>query len=368
MKSKREILPGNVYKRGKKLWIRYKSERFPADAYDTPQGWEYARAILRKRYLRDLESSGAVEKRVKLQTIGEIFEEYIADKTAMGYSYSTVRNARLAFSQYDGLADCIPDPEIIEKAVHRYFVSSLHSDETRKTYLRNFRAFCRWAEDNKKIPRINFRKYDMSSTEREFKEYTFAEYRALLKHFLDASKSKAASRYAQASREKNYLFYVMLLCMSQIGARRGETVNLRISQIDFTRNTIIFTNKVKKQEKEKLVITRPLEYPLQKAVAIATKNNYPDNKLFPWNDPAAIGRRFRRAEKALGIEHIPLRGFHAFRKGFSERLFRSEMPLDLIQQAMRHKNITTTIRHYKKRETERLRTALSNITNYTKDK
>jgi integrase len=71
-----------------------------------------------------------------------------------------------------------------------------------------------------------------------------------------------------------------------------------------------------------------------------------DGKLFSWSSTVTPFQILERLENKLGVK-ISGRGLHGFRRSFADKLFNSGFDTPDIQEAMRHRTIDTTIKHYK---------------------
>jgi len=78
---------------------------------------------------------------------------------------------------------------------------------------------------------------------------------------------------------------------------------------------------------------------------ISDNNLECEHRLFGWEDRTAPSRALRKAEDTLSIK-IRGREFHGIRRSFSKRLIKSKLDISTVQNAMRHRSITTTMSHY----------------------
>ena len=81
----------------------------------------------------------------------------------------------------------------------------------------------------------------------------------------------------------------------------------------------------------------------EKIVKLATERG--DKKLFSWKETKLPNLILKRAEKNLATKIVG-RGLHGFRRSFTHKLIKAGVPVPIIQDAVRHKNIETTMKHY----------------------
>jgi integrase/recombinase XerD len=197
-------------------------------------------------------------------------------------------------------------------------------------HLKNINVFLNWCSDdsNNYISQKNYlNKYKQSENKKIKPAYTEAEYEQLLAYF----------------QEKNIEMFLLIQFLWNTGARVGETLEIKLSDVILEKKRIFVTNKVHKGEQELLLLTNEAVRIVAKIVELANKRN--DTKLFSWLEYNLPNRILRRAESYLKIK-IEGRGLHGFRRAFTRRLIKSDISIPDIQDLLRHKSIETTMKHY----------------------
>ena len=128
------------------------------------------------------------------------------------------------------------------------------------------------------------------------------------------------------------------------GARVGEALSIKLSDLDLKNNRIFVANKIYKGEQEALLLTPEALRIAEQAQELAILRK--DKKLFQWRKTALPNDLVKKAERKFGAK-IEGRGLHGFRRAFANKLFEQHLEITEIQEIMRHRNITTTLDHYK---------------------
>jgi integrase len=218
----------------------------------------------------------------------------------------------------------IASPEQIETEVKTFLSSSKIQNASKNIYMRTFQTFLNWLHEHGHISdRLNLRKkYYFKIPDNENEIFYDDEIKLLFSHF------------NKTDREFSILIEFLLLT----GFRIGEALSLQWSQIK--KNKIILANKVNKTSE--FVILSPELLALLEELKPVNKE-----KVFRWKDTSysRLNRRLSQACEKLGIEKRE-RSFHEFRKTFLYKLQRADVPVEIAQKLMRHKNISVTIKNY----------------------
>ncbi len=192
-------------------------------------------------------------------------------------------------------------------------------------------GFLAWAADDDQnyIPNKKYiAKFKRPKVVRVKPPYTEGEYNELVSYF----------------NESNYEMALLLQFLWHTGSRCGEALEIKTSDIDLKNNRILIANKIFKGEQEYLLLTEQAVNIVNQLVELTKKRN--DGKLFSWKETRLPNRCLERAENNLGLK-IEGRGLHGFRRGFADRLFENCLEIPEVQEIMRHREINTTINHYK---------------------
>jgi integrase len=184
-------------------------------------------------------------------------------------------------------------------------------------------------EEQKYIPKKNHvKKYKPPLPNKIKPPYTEEEYLMFVEHF---------------EKRGNKEMSLFLQFLWETGARSKESINIKISDIDFEKSYIKISNKLFKGQEETLLLSS-VAMDIVKQIIVLEKGK--DGRLFSWKYTGTPRGNLERLENKLDIK-IRGRGLHGFRRSFSDKLFNSGFDTPDIQEATRHRSIVTTIKHYK---------------------
>ena len=199
-------------------------------------------------------------------------------------------------------------------------------------YLNAVAAFLNWAsdEDNNYIsPKKYIKKYKQKVVKKIKPPYTVEEYEQLLSFF---------------QNNKNTEMFLLLQFLWHTGARVGETLSIRLSDIKLEKKCIFVPNKIYKGEQEALLLIPEAIKIVEQVSELASQRG--DDKLFSWKSGQLPNLMAVRAEEKLNIK-IHDRGLHGIRRAFCDRLFEKGLSIPEVQDIMRHRDIQTTINYYR---------------------
>ena len=222
--------------------------------------------------------------------------------------------------------------KIIKKAIEDY-ISLGKSSALINRVLSGIQIFFNWCsdEDQQYIDKKDYiKKYKQQSIKTIRAPYTEEEYNMILDYFTNKVVNK------------EFCYFIQFLWHT--GARAGEALNIMGEDIDFKNMYIRIPNKIFKGQQETLLLSDTAFNILWEHIKYHAINI--EDKVFSWKDTTLPYRILHRAERKLGIR-IKGRGLHGFRRSFADKLFKNEFAVDRVQEIMRHRNIQTTIDHYK---------------------
>jgi integrase len=207
-------------------------------------------------------------------------------------------------------------------------------------YLRAVAGFLNWAsdEDNNYIPKKNYiKKYKQKENQKIKPPYTENEYNLLLAYFQNVT--------------QNLEMCLLLQFLWHTGARVGETLNIKLTDLDLLNNRIIVNKKKNKCKQELQLLTPEAVKIVEEAKEFAILRG--DKKLFSWKETRLLNRIVERAERNIGIKKEG-RGLHGFRRAFTRKLAKNKITIPDMQDILRHKSIGITMKHYNEYRPEEL--------------
>lgn len=251
--SKGNLLPNGVYESRSKLetyYIKYDGPKH-ADGRRNPKeehGFSSINKALKAKMKREDEvQNGSLIVDTK-QTLGEFLTEYLTKKrskvkqgTMIGYNitFGTIIKSELGK---------IPLVKLKAMHIEDYFLNRIESEtdpispNTAHEYLTRLKSALKYA---KKMKKINDSPADLVELPKKRKKkitiLSPQEINALLE------------------QTKNKIHYDMLIVYLFSGARRGEVLGLRESDIDFERNKVTFTNSIVTGENSEVIIQDSLK-------------------------------------------------------------------------------------------------------------
>ena len=205
-------------------------------------------------------------------------------------------------------------------------------------------------DDNGYIPVKNYTKKLKQKPAKQIKQpYTAEEYHLILSYFEQQDKKELC---------------LLLRFLWNTGARVGETLKIKLSDLDLSNSRIFLSNKVYKGKQEALLLTPEAISIVEQVRELAILRG--DANLFSWNRTYYPNESVRRAEINLGMR-VKGRGLHGLRRAFSNRLFsilkeKKDISLVDIQEIMRHGSIEITLQYYKEfNQSELIKTLSKNL-------
>jgi integrase len=326
----RNDLPGYMKLKGNRIYVRWKGKDIATGFKNTGLGWKMANEFWAKRS-KELQSIEDGEKPVE-DTIGNIFKKFLEhknkiDKIAKRTEQRYITGFRAVFVRPNELLS----ENNVKNQIAEFITTTKISPLSINNYLVAANIFLNWAsdDDNNYIPAKKYiKKYKQKVVEKVKPPYTQEEYNLLLSYF----------------QHKNKEMYIFLQFLWNTGARCGEALTIKLNDLDLLNNRILVPNKIYKGKQELLLLTPKAVRITEQAQELAILRG--NNKLFSWKEIKYPNGIIIRAERKLEMK-IEGRGLHGFRRSFSNRLFKQKLTIPDVQDIMRHKNIKTTIEHYR---------------------
>ena len=325
----RNDLAGFARVRGNKIYIRYKGKDYSTGYNDTTIGWKLANDW----WAEKLDLLAQIEAGIikEYGTVSDALDKFITyKKVIQKLTDRTIKEYRFAVKKVFGDLNLTLNEKNIKIALENYIKTDKTSSVTINSVLKRLQVFLTWCsdDDNQYIQVKNYtKKYKQPEPKTIKPPYTVEEYKMFLE-FLNKDKHKEFSLFIQ------FLW--------ETGARVGEALNIKVSEIDFKNSWIVIPNKIFKSQQEVLLLSDVAVAVVKKVLSLRKTAN---DKLFSWKTTDSIKLKLSITEKELGIK-IRGRGFHGFRRAFTDRLIKSGITIEKAQQILRHRNIQTTETSY----------------------
>lgn len=255
----------------------------------------------------------------------------------------------LVFTKERGKYSFAASEEGINKANidKRHDVGKEISDVTINGYLRNIKAFFSYAEEKNLVKNTNISSIKFHKVTRKLKEQlTDDEYKKLVKG-LDLSKFH------------EFRDYTIINLIFDSGMRLGETLQLKIDNIDLSRRTIFLDGEVTKGRKDRVVF---FSYEMQKLLQRWLKFKdvmQESDLLFPTQrtnrkiEQGNFERNFRGylARAKINKNITP----HGLRNNFSRRFLLNGGSIFVLSKILGHSSVSVTEKAYLDLQDEDLR-------------
>lgn len=251
----------------------------------------------------------------------QILEEYREHKKVQGVTEVTLYKVALSLRNFERLTGQHNSKQISQTTVDKFIL--LRSKEVQRPTLnkdiRNIKAFIRWAKKKRYVNEdIEIRQ--LKEDERPVKSLNETEIKKLLSAF-----------------ELYPALKMQILLALGTGLRRGDIDSLKISDIDFTSNSITTTSRKTRKSMGSRPVPEAVMMELKKHVAGL---DYEDDRLF--TDDFNY-KRWRKICKEAGLPGLK---FHDLRKTFASILAQNGASTAVTQRLLEHSSPTLTYKIY----------------------
>lgn len=356
--------PGQIIPRGKKglLTIRLHGRWFATKQPDTPAGWEAARRMLAELYLKSVGGQEIVRNRLIEDAWREFLQDMTASRSAQYVTSLEYAKEKIVRSNH------YLRPSIIVQDVRQFLRSTDLSVTSANNVIRHFRVFLRWCERQNYLAPIDLRQFFSRVDSGPVRVWSKAEIDQIADWFTNPDQ-----KYIRPDPE----FADLIRFMFYTGGRIKETLLLRWS--DVFDDAVHFPNKITREGEyipltsiTKAILERQRERALTRSILRTDDDDDAKSrsemrkqlreKVWRWNtaSKSRLNRRFAIACQSLGIDREG-RSFHALRSGFATSLLEKDVPLDVVQELMRHSDPATTTKYYRQSNQKRLRDAAEKL-------
>jgi integrase len=355
-RRKKTFSPGIVFQRGSKLYIKMENKQYSTKLNATKEGWAKAELIKNTMYENYLRTRSLVPEVQKTTTVYEVFEEFLNALNKKNRSRNTIRGYKLALKSIVS-TNLVLNKIEIKKAVDEFIETRKDiSNSSINIYLHKFQIFINFCIKREYLPFVNIYTDNIRDTPiKEVSPHTEEELQQIINELENPSILGALP---------DHEFALLIQFLSNTGSRIKEALELKWDDIDFDNSIIKFRNKINKTKIDLFPISNPVLKILKEMQKISKVRRGTDKiaKLFRWEETSSsrLSRRLANIESILGFK-ISGQCFHRFRNTFSNRIIDANLQLLQVRDLMRHKDIRTTLNHYKKYDAEKLRTALNSL-------
>lgn len=370
----------------KKFSIRLKrGEKIHYGLYPTSKG---ERPVERK-LIKDVElkqqaatkaERNALLDRLYLQNTPTTAPRPIANKIADKFAAEVVafldfiatEKSQKTYSEYKRVLVQLTSLDDVDELRSRWLARGL-SPHTVNKNIRTITRFERWRvtrENNKRVsqglPALPARRWErVNATDRKIRKYSDDQLDAILS-YIDEKAANPPQTISPYFQKRWKLLRRAFLLLRYTGCRGSEVNALRWSDIDDKSDTrFVFIDfedhktasgadyDVKGDHEEKVPI-------VFKSFADEIKTWDRTHKYVLegyWNTAVELNRAFKRIQQELGIDGI--KPLHGFRAAYCTKLITLGLNPALVQQAARHRDISTTIRYVNATKNELAESALA---------
>lgn len=340
--ARKKTLPGSIYVQtgSRRLMIKFKGRRISTGLQDTQEGRRIAAKLLEQLYLESMGVQPATiaqdKHTIRLDDAFDKFlEVHCSNKSKTTRSNYTLAYKTIARTNYTLTV------ENLEADVLYYIKTARergHTDISINSYLTQFQVFLNFCTKRGWLPATNFKSQHRKKVQYTVQVFTDEEVRAILEYF------------AIHDPECGAMIEVMMLT----GARVIDALTLTWVQVHEEERSITFQNKISKQPELVPVLPRVME----------VLNTLPRNraKVFRWEyiSQSHCHKLLNQAMRACGIEKKG-RSFQEFRTSYRNNLLDAGVAPELVMKLMRHRDLTTTTKHYTRVTNDMLQKSLEKM-------
>lgn len=339
--AKRKVDAGSIFVRKgtNKITIKYRGIQLATGLNNTPANKKIAQELLKKLHYEQINYEPPQRK--QQITMREAFTVFI-DEHCKHLSKNSIRLYVLSYKSISP-SEFVMNDNTISSDVERFMESNNLTASTVLTYLQHYSVF------------VNFclRRGWITTFPEKLRMERRGSYRQVKRKVVEVFEREEFERIVEYFKESDYEYALLLMLLWHTGGRITETLSLTWSQVDFRRARLRYSNKINSNEDDYIPIS---------SVAMSILKQLKEmnvDKVFRWS-PATysrLSRRLKDAMDALGIDRNE-RGFHTIRRTFATNLIENDVAIADVKDLMRHKDIKTTLQHYKAKKSHRLNAIL----------
>jgi len=251
----------------------------------------------------------------------QMTHEYYEAKKVQGVTEGTLYEHALTLRNFERIVGQCNSKQITQTIIDKFILERAKEIKraTLNKDIRNIKTFVYWCKEQRYL-NGNLKLKELKLEERPVKSLNHTQVRQLL---------KAAEMYPAIK--------MRILLALGTGLRRGDIESLKISDIDFEKNSIATTSKKTK----KSMGSRPVSESIMKTLKIYMKSlSSQQEKLFT---KKFNHRQWRKICKAASLADLK---FHDLRKTFCSLLAQNGVSTDVTQRLLEHSSPNLTNRIY----------------------
>jgi len=251
----------------------------------------------------------------------QMLDEYMESKKVQGVTEGTIYENALSLRNFERLVGKYNSKQITQNAIDNFILQ--RGTEVKRTTLnkdiRNLKTFINWCRENRYL-NGNLKLKELKEEERPVRSLNGTEIKNLL---------KASEKYPAVK--------LRILLALGTGLRRGDIDSLKISNLDFERNSVSTTSRKTKKNMASRPMAAEIMAELSKYVCSLDVSQ---EKLFT---TIFNHRIWRKVCKKAGLADLK---FHDLRKTFCSLLAQNGVSTAVTQRLLEHSSPTLTNKVY----------------------
>ncbi len=251
----------------------------------------------------------------------QMLDEYMESKKVQGVTEGTIYENALSLRNFERLVGKYNSKQITQNAIDNFILQ--RGTEVKRTTLnkdiRNLKTFINWCRENRYL-NGNIKLKELKEEERPVRSLSATQIKNLLK-----------------ASEKYPAIKIRILLALGTGLRRGDIDSLKISDIDFDKNSISTTSRKTKKNMDSRPVSAEIMIELSKYVYALDVSQ---EKLFT---TIFNHRIWRRVCKKAGLADLK---FHDLRKTFCSLLAQNGVSTAVTQRLLEHSSPNLTNKEY----------------------
>ena len=235
---------------------------------------------------------------------------------------------------YQSLRQCLGNcyvNTISREMIEKWITPQKLSKTSLNMYFRSVRSMFNWAFKEKIITNNLF-------TNGRLKQYKIAEFDPEA-YFTIEEVKLIRETVNEMDLELGRLVFLAL----ETGGRISELLTLQKEDIDLKGTRILFRGKFTKSGRNRYVPLRP-----DTVKEIEKWKDYPDGRLFRWNDHKKPSKLFTQALRKLNLYETShgKRTFHTLRHAYASHLLMAGVNIFVVSRWLGHSSVSVTENHY----------------------